>query len=278
MASMASHEHAASTAGRKILLIGASRGLGLGLAKSFAANRWIVVATERKVPGEGELAAAMAAAKGRIRNEFVDIDDPQAVQKLHEQFTGELFDAIFVVAGISDKDPTLPFHELPLEEAIRVFVSNAHCPISFAEAFFDLLKPDGTLAIMTSGMETLTPVHTAIDGNWEVYRASKAALNMLTHCFHQRHDDRTILLMHPGWVKTDVEGKDAPVDLQTSVEGLYAVRALADALFADREIGSIAVVLMHSYLAPEREFLIKKIFAERAPNIPVWISYEPPPK
>jgi NAD(P)-dependent dehydrogenase (short-subunit alcohol dehydrogenase family) len=279
MASTASHERAASTAGRKILLVGASRGLGLGLAKSFAAHGWTVVATERKAPGAGELVAAMTAAKGRIRTEFVDINDPQAVQRLHAQLTGELFDAIFIAAGINDKDPTRPLHEMPLEEAIQAFVSNAYSPISFAETFFDLLKPDGTLAIMTSRMGSQTLASTATEGGWEVYRASKAALNMLTRCFHQRHQNgRTIMLMHPGWVKTDIGGKDAPVDLRTSVEGLYAVRALADALVADGEIESIAVVLMHSYLAPEHEFLIKKIFAERAPNIPVWISHEMLPK
>jgi NAD(P)-dependent dehydrogenase (short-subunit alcohol dehydrogenase family) len=280
MASAASHERAASTAERKILLVGASRGLGLGLAKSFTAHGWAVVATERKAPGVGELAAAMAVAAGRIRIEHVDINDPQAVQRLHAQLTGELFDAIFIVAGISDKDPTRPLYEVPLEEAIQVFVSNAYSSICFAETFFDLLKSDGTLAIMTSRMGSLPLVSTATDGSWEVSRASKAALNMLTRCFHQRHQDgrRTILLMHPGWVKTDMGGKDAPVDLQTNFEGLYAVRALVDALFADGEIESTAVVLMHSYLSPEHEVLIKKIFAERAPNIPVWISYEELPK
>jgi len=56
------------------------------------------------------------------------------------------------------------------------------------------------------------------------------------------------------------------------------VRALADAIVAKGEIESIAVVLMHSYIAPEHEFLIKKIFAERAPDIPVSISYEVLPK
>jgi N-methylhydantoinase A len=56
------------------------------------------------------------------------------------------------------------------------------------------------------------------------------------------------------------------------------VRALADAMVAKGEIEAVAVVLMHSYLAPEHEFLIKKIFAERAPNIPVSISYEVLPK
>jgi N-methylhydantoinase A len=56
------------------------------------------------------------------------------------------------------------------------------------------------------------------------------------------------------------------------------VRALADSIVAAGEIEAIAVVLMHSYLAPEHEFLIKKIFAERAPKIPVSISYEVLPK
>ena len=275
MASAASHKRAASTAEPKILLVGASRGLGLGLAKSFAAHGWTVVATERSASGGEGLAAAAAAANGHIRTELVDINDPQAVQRLHAQLNGELFDAIFIVAGISEKDPTQPLHEVPLEEAIQVFVLNAYSPMCFAETFLDLLKPDGTLAIMTSRMGSLPLLSTATDGSWEVSRASKAALNMLTRCFHQRHQDgrRTILLMHPGWVKTDMGGKDAPVNLHTSFEGLYAVRALVDALFADGEIESTAVVLMHSYLSPEHEFLIKKIFAERAPNIPVWISY-----
>jgi N-methylhydantoinase A len=56
------------------------------------------------------------------------------------------------------------------------------------------------------------------------------------------------------------------------------VRALADEMAAKGEIEAVAVVLMHSYLAPEHEFLIKKIFAERAPKIPVSISYEVLPK
>jgi NAD(P)-dependent dehydrogenase (short-subunit alcohol dehydrogenase family) len=223
MASAAATERVSPTADRKILLVGASRGLGLGLAKSFAAHGWIVVATERRAPGGEGLAAAVAAANGHIGTEIVDINDPQAVQGLRTQLSGERFDVIFIVAGVSDKDPTRPVHQVSLEEAIHVFVSNAYSPICFAETFFDLLKPHGTLAIMTSRMGSLTLVSTAADGSREVYRASKAALNMLTRCFHQRHQDegRTILLMHPGWVKTDMGGNDAPVDLATSVEGLY---------------------------------------------------------
>jgi NAD(P)-dependent dehydrogenase (short-subunit alcohol dehydrogenase family) len=208
-------------AGRKILVAGASRGLGLGLAKSYAAHGWNVVATERSAAAG--LGAAAAAADGRIRIMRLDITDEQVVESLHRQLADELFDVIFIVAGVSDRDPNKPVHQVPAHEAAQVFISNAYGPMYFAEAFFDRLKPDGTLAIMTSRMGSLALVSTSVDGTWEVYRASKAALNMLARCFYQRHraNGYTLLLLHPGVVKTDMGGESAPLDLATSVEGLY---------------------------------------------------------
>jgi NAD(P)-dependent dehydrogenase (short-subunit alcohol dehydrogenase family) len=217
--------HDATAAERQILLVGASRGLGLALTKLFAANHWKVVATERRSGATSELKAAAAAADGRIRIERVDINDLEQVHGLHQQLSGKLFDVIFIVAGVND-DPTKPVHQVPVREFTRVFVSNAFSPIYFAETFFDCLKPKGTLAIMSSrmGSVTLAPTYSAGDG-WETYRASKAALNMLTRCFRQRHcdDGSTLLLVHPGWVKTDMGGENAPVELATSVQGLYDV-------------------------------------------------------
>jgi NAD(P)-dependent dehydrogenase (short-subunit alcohol dehydrogenase family) len=215
----------ASDTGRNILLAGASRGLGLGLAKLFAARGWNVVATQRKM--SAGLRAAAAAAEGRVRIEGLDINDLEQVKNLRRRLANELFDAIFIVAGVSDSDPNRPVHEVPAQEFAQVFISNAYSPMYFAEAFFDRLKPNGTLAMMTSRMGSLALVSTSADGTWEAYRASKAALNMLARCFHQRHsgEGRTILLLHPGWVKTDMGGPHAPVDLATSVEGLYATIA-----------------------------------------------------
>jgi NAD(P)-dependent dehydrogenase (short-subunit alcohol dehydrogenase family) len=206
---------------RKILLIGASRGLGLGLAKLFAARGWNVVATERN--SSAGLKAAAASAAGRIRIERADITDHDEVKMLHRRLSGELLDAIFIVAGVHD-DTTKPIHEVPVPEAARLFITNAHSPMYVAEMFFDLLKPKGTLAIMSSRMGSVTLATTYTAGEWETYRASKAALNMLARCFYQRHHDqgRSLLIMHPGWVKTDMGGEDAPVDLTTSVEGLYS--------------------------------------------------------
>ena len=209
-------------AGRKILVAGASRGLGLGLAKSFAAHGWNVVATQRSAAAAGsEPPRRPQTAASELAR--LDITDEQAVESLHRQLADELFDVIFIVAGVSDTDPNKPVHQVPAHEAAQVFISNAYSPMYFAEAFFDRLKPGGTLAIMTSRMGSLALVSTSDDGTWEVYRASKAALNMLARCFYQRHraDGCTLLLLHPGVVKTDMGGEGAPLDLATSVEGLY---------------------------------------------------------
>jgi NAD(P)-dependent dehydrogenase (short-subunit alcohol dehydrogenase family) len=89
--------HDATAAERQILLVGASRGLGLALTKLFAANHWKVVATERRSGATSELKAAAAAADGRIRIERVDINDLEQVHGLHQQLSGKLFDVIFYV-------------------------------------------------------------------------------------------------------------------------------------------------------------------------------------
>jgi NAD(P)-dependent dehydrogenase (short-subunit alcohol dehydrogenase family) len=209
-----------SASARNVLLIGASRGLGLGLARLFAARGWNVVATGRG--NSTGLKSAEASANGWIRIEHVDINDHAEVNELHRRLSGELFDVIFVIAGVHD-DTTKPIHEVPVPEAARLFITNAYSPIYVAETVFDRLKPRGTLAIMSSRMGSLALATTYAAGEWETYRASKAALNMLARCFYQRHHDqgRTLLIMHPGWVKTDMGGEDAPVDLTASVEGLY---------------------------------------------------------
>jgi NAD(P)-dependent dehydrogenase (short-subunit alcohol dehydrogenase family) len=205
---------------QKVLLIGASRGLGLGLAKLFAARGWNVVATERG--GSSGLKGVAATADERFRIEHLDITNHDEIKDLHRRLSGELFDVIFIIAGVHD-DTTKPIHAVPVPEVARLFITNAYSPIYLAEAVFDLLQPRGTLAIMSSRMGSVSLATTYTPGEWETYRASKAALNMLARCFYQRHRDkgRTVLIMHPGWVKTDMGGDDAPVDVATSVGGLY---------------------------------------------------------
>ncbi len=159
----------ASTA-KHALIVGASRGLGLGLVEHLLARGWSATATVRK-PSAG----LDALASPKLKVETADIDDDQAVTALHAKLGQDRYDLLFVVAGVSNgSQATMP--DTSRETAARMFQTNSLSPIHFADAFHDLVAPGGTVAFMSS---VLGSVGGNTRGGWEVYRASKAALNTL---------------------------------------------------------------------------------------------------
>src|SRR6266568_2985115 len=86
---------------RTALVVGASRGLGLGLAAELKSRGWNVVATVRDEAGERRLQELAAKPGGEIRVEHVDINDDAAVAALRRRLDGEAFDLVFVNAGIA---------------------------------------------------------------------------------------------------------------------------------------------------------------------------------
>lgn len=190
---------------KSILVVGASRGLGKGLAELYAKSGWSVLATVRD---------AKAAPDGP-EVATVDINDDAAVKALHDKTAGKAFDVIFVVAGIGAT--YAPIHETDPELALKIYRTNAVSPIRFAEAFADRLASGGQMVFMTSAMGSIAENGM---GGADAYRASKAALNMLAKGFSLRHKDMTVTLMHPGWVKTDMGGDSAPVEVADSAKGM----------------------------------------------------------
>ena len=192
------------------LLLGASRGLGLGLSREYLARGWRVIATARE--DASRLEALADTANGRLRIERVDIADTKSVSALRRKLAGETLDLLFLVAGVSGSVPK-PLHEIPADEAARVFLVNAYHTIVAAEAFADLVKPQGTVAFMSSRLGSIASNDY---GSWETYRISKAALNMGARSFSHRHPDHAVLSIAPGWVRTDMGGPSATFDVATS--------------------------------------------------------------
>jgi NAD(P)-dependent dehydrogenase (short-subunit alcohol dehydrogenase family) len=194
------------TDSKSILIVGASRGLGKGLAERYVEGGWSVLGTVRD---------AKAAALDGAETATVDINDDAAVKALHDKTAGKAFDVIFVVAGAATSWG--PIHETDPEDALSVYRTNAVSPIRFAEAFIDRLAEGGQMVFMTSRMGSIAENES---GGVDAYRASKAALNMLAKGFSLRHKGMTVTLMHPGWVKTDMGGAGAPIDVATSTKGI----------------------------------------------------------
>ena len=125
---------------------------------------------------------------------------------------------LFVNAGVmNDRSETIA--DVATDEFVRVMVTNALSPLRVVEALKDLVVPRGTIAIMSSGLASVANNET---GGYEVYRGSKAALNTLMRSFAARHagDPRTLLLMAPGWVRTDMGGPQAPLGIEESIPKL----------------------------------------------------------
>jgi NAD(P)-dependent dehydrogenase (short-subunit alcohol dehydrogenase family) len=131
-----------------------------------------------------------------------------AVRKLKARLSGTSFDLLFVSAGVANKNGmSEPIGQTSTEEFIRVMVANTLSPMKVVEVFSDAVRLGGTIGVMSSGQGSIADNET---GGNDVYRASKAALNMLMRSFAARQErDRTLLLLAPGWVKTDMGGSDA---------------------------------------------------------------------
>lgn len=202
---------------KTVLLIGASRGLGLAMAEGYLKRQWRVIATER-AGAPSRLHPLAQAYPETLRIESVDITFPAQLAALRERLHGESLDLLFVNAGVKNDDRET-IADVSTEEFVRVMVTNALSPMRAIETFADLVRPTGTIGAMSSGQGS---VANNSNGHYEVYRASKAALNMCMRSFAARHrdDPRTLLLMAPGWVQTDMGGPEARLTIEESIPKL----------------------------------------------------------
>lgn len=205
-----------------ILIAGASRGLGLELARQFADRNWSVIATARNMSSADGLARLQAERSDRISISLLDMSDPASAARLKAELSGRLIDVLYVNAGIMG-----PAHhdaaKITDGEFQSLMLTNALAPIRLATALLDNIRDgSGVIVFMTSQLGSVARNET---GGYDLYRASKAALNSLTRSFVAKLPPRrlAVLSLHPGWVRTDMGGQNAPLDAGTSVAGMIDI-------------------------------------------------------
>ena len=132
-----------------------------------------------------------------------------------------MFDILFVNAGTTN-NPEETIGEVTTDEFVRVMITNALSPMRVIENLQQCVPATGTIGVMSSGQGSIANNET---GMREVYRGSKAALNMFMRSFAARHSgtSRAMVLMAPGWVRTELGGPDARLSIEESMPNLVNV-------------------------------------------------------
>jgi NAD(P)-dependent dehydrogenase (short-subunit alcohol dehydrogenase family) len=192
------------------LLIGASRGIGLELARQYLDEGWRVIATARSDEGLARL-KALGAETLRL-----DVALPASNSGLAWPLDGEKIDLAIYVAGAIDRNSA---STPPTRDS---FDTVMHTNVMGAMQVIPQIVPmvqetQGLIACISSVMGSLQDT---TSGNAALYRVSKAALNMVVRCTQAEQPLITVLAIHPGWVQTEMGGVQAPLTPAQSAASL----------------------------------------------------------
>lgn len=208
-------------AGKTVLVTGAGRGLGRELVRQYAAIGWQVIACGRNLPKGG--------FEPGTEFQPLDVADPASISLLAARLSGRPLDVLVNNAGVRSQAAGLDRFEP--EEFLGVLRINTLGPILLTRALRANLRSgrDPVVANIGSRAGSMTEGLLDDDDDDYAYRCSKAALNMASVQLARdlQPDGITVLSLHPGWVKTDMGGKDAVLPVGESAEALRAIIAAA---------------------------------------------------
>jgi len=200
-----------------ILITGANRGIGLALATQFHQAGYKVIATARKPEKATEL------KKLGVQIEPLDITDSKSVAELKARLAGRKIDILLNNAGIGGHS-TQHFKDLDIEKLQWVLNVNSLGALRVTQALLpNLEKSDRRIvASVSSRMGSISQNNS---GGVMGYRASKTALNSFNRSLSLEFADQgyIFVVLHPGWVRTDMTSERATYSPEESAMGLFKV-------------------------------------------------------
>ena len=200
-----------------VLITGANRGIGLELARQYSGAGWQVIGTARQPDRATELANLNNARVMQL-----DVTEQDSVMRLANELSGQPIDLLINNAGILPRMRSVA--DIDIDQFEYIMAVNSTGPVRVTQALLPNLRAGQHKKIInvTSNLGRITN-NTA--GDFYGYRESKAALNMFTRSLaaELRPEGFICIVIHPGWVQTDMGGANAPVPVQESVTGIRSV-------------------------------------------------------
>ena len=221
-----------------VLITGANKGIGLETARQLAEKGMTVWLGARDL-AKGEKAAEELAAEG-LKAHAIEIDVTKgesiraAVARIEKE-AGQL-DVLINNAGTMVDSYDTKIAEMPLAQWRETFETNFFGVIETTQAFLPLLRksPAGRIVNLSSILGSITyhatPGSPVYDSKVPAYDVSKSALNAYTvHLAHELKGTKIkVNAAHPGWVKTEMGGKDAPMELAEGAKTSVALATLGE--------------------------------------------------
>lgn len=206
-----------------VLITGANRGLGLEFCRQYAEAGWKVLACCRD-PGRADALQALSARHPALSLHALDLARFKTIEVLSAELASEPLDILLNNAGVYGASESNRFGALDYDLWTEVFRINTEAPVKMAEAFLPQLER-GSRKLIVALTSLMGSIADNSSGGSIIYRSSKAALNaaMKSLSIDLRPLGIGVLLLHPGWVRTDMGGANAPTLPEESVSGLRRV-------------------------------------------------------
>lgn len=216
-----------------VLITGANRGVGLGLARRYAADGFTVIACCREPAKVNALKEITAGSGGSVRIAELDLADEASIGALKHSLVDEPVDILVHNAGVNGSPRPQTAYEIDGENWIHCMRVNALGPMLLSQALLGNLKrgQDKKLVAISSSYGSISKdwPHTVNAHERYAYRASKAALNSGMRALSRDWAEHGVIvgILDPGWVRTDMGGKGA-LESASSISADESARGIVD--------------------------------------------------
>ena len=204
-----------------VMIVGATRGIGLELVRQYAVQGDNVIACARDTSA-ASLLEELASSHSNVTIEQLDVAQSESVNAAAELIGDVAIDTVIVVAGVVG-GMRQSIDDLDLEAWHEAFSANTIGPIMVARAFKPNLVASGAgnLMILSSQLGASTWPF----GGMYIYSTTKAAVGKAAKILSidWKEDPIIVSVMHPGYVQTDMGGPNAEITPEESASGIRSV-------------------------------------------------------
>ena len=205
-----------------VLITGANRGLGLGFVKSFLSKNVNIICTTRNIPGSKELLECKKKHPKNLEILELDLLGENSENILSDLLSDKPIDIFINNAGVGNSNQRFGVvSSLPWIEVLKV---NLIAPLTVTQSIIENIKKGSDKKIYFLSSQ-LGSIEDNKSGGMYIYRSSKTALNQVVKSLSVdlKPMGITVISLHPGWVKTDMGGPNAPVSIDESIKGMMKV-------------------------------------------------------